>query len=1815
MEHYTPSKEEVLRTLKRYWKTDKFECIAEFHSKNQNNNNGIPIGHFNKVRLKDSGHFLVYPSLDGRKFNREVSFNYLKSKGLVDGKEYKIELVPDDNNARKMNPYKMRIEKVLELNSFGNATIQKGNDSPKAFIEYLFYKRGENPEDAATIASQLKLNELELYTHTIRFIFELIQNADDAALNNHPVDIKIYLIDKFLLFIHNGKAFDKEDVQAIANAAKSTKDQNLLQTGYKGIGFKSVFTDSIRVFIKSGEYSFKFDRTAEVYKDFWKLYEKYYNTKNKKAKLDFREEIKGKEDYYTDLSHIPWQIKPIWVDTQSYPNVIREPFGLSNPVSIALEIPKDTLESKNYTGILNRLINEPRFLLFLRNTKGLLFKENEKDSETLEVIKNGDGIFKIQRNGNSETSYLRSDFSIAINNDKFLETGFHFKREEVNTGKFKFFDFDGRELSNVPEKLSKLNSTTLSFAAKLDNSEIKGLNSDETILFNYLPTSDDKFCFPFLVNADFISKTDRESILVENIWNQYLLYHIGYFTTSWIAEIAERIVRTSQGEQEFLARSYLSLLPKNLLDENNKDRESINKSFNRGMVRGLSSQRFILDSDWALKSCNEIIIDETEISDILGVDFFKHLLGHEKYLPNKNIDRNILKRRYLNIDIVTGPILKDNLSNSGNRDLVMEVIKSLNNGNYVDLLKWLDKFCGEYYKEDHLWIIELPFVKVGNRIYNIKEVLDLKNILFNWSGVREVEEILVKSGFSITPFLLDDYSSLFDITKSNFNSYLNDDLNLFKHISENGKFKDLLPSEKNSLINFLKDLHQVGETRYAGELCLFASESEPENLRPLNQFISNSVADHPVWLNLFFIKQDEETALDEDLRMHLIHEDELLKRFFCIKELFQDLIEKVKESDIPEFYKFINDLSNDTDLTDLNFTDIPWLYCTDDHSFHLPNEIYCPGSLIRLNEEGYDAVKLVTEKITSERLAIFESLFMVERFSLGCKQKRISELISEEGVFEVTTINKFLDWAEDNKEEGLLTILKFSKDEDGKFHVTGTEDIKPFFTDNEELIRVTEGNKESSNVLILFPTELYTEKRSNIGLLEGNSLLSYLVENGFSKVEFTNFIFHTQDERLKRTFIEKIATIELESNQPYPKESSVSNLFILISAYGAQDEKYYEPIKEKISIDGRKLSTTNISDKVMITVPKPNGKKYEFNLKELLPGIYNEGTLSITTIIENFTGITDKNELRKIFKVDIIYPEKLFTKFSTHQITYIPPVQMLFLLLYKELYPNADIKRDKRDFSEYLFEGNRGQYVETSREFLELCFKKGYAGFTHNFSFKDFNPKEKIEDKSWATEEEKVPDWVTEWVGSDKNIERIKFLEDAGLQGNESPIVQLRRGLVTKHWEEFSKGLINTGNGLFLENTFKWIYEYQQAHDFNLEKDYIIELLKKRERLGFSIAYLPVVKNIEATNYKIIKYSKERKYFVFDKTWDEYKKEIFESIENKGYYLIDDIYSGMMVDQLTILRPELETLLNSDLIKDQSVEWNTPYYLSWKLRKDCTIKIYNGQEIPYIVKYGEIFEKEISEGKTSFKNSICYVTKDYESSLPGSLKGVLPEDIFNSLIAASREHEEKERINLQHANYTEEENETLKRLFGDNVPEDFQKDLNLVALIKGLNYLDKNGFNVSEAEHELKNTHDYSNLYPVYPKDYNGDTTKARKYMCRSAKSGLLYIRMSSWQSLEKENTFLYVLTGNEFNKCKVYSSKNEVIKDENADYGVLRFEISDNQNDFDKIISGTFDATKLWMILRMKDKKEYKSIFEEIKKEQKKNSTTTAAIGDESID
>ncbi|KAK2731451.1 hypothetical protein FQN57_003372, partial [Myotisia sp. PD_48] len=106
-----------------------------------------------------------------------------------------------------------------------------------------------------------------LYTTDTRYVFELIQNAEDnsyyyAVTRNVDPFIKFTLSHDRVIVDSNEDGFTEENVRAICSTGESTKANVHGYIGEKGIGFKSVFKIASEVHIQSGPFAFYFEHRA-----------------------------------------------------------------------------------------------------------------------------------------------------------------------------------------------------------------------------------------------------------------------------------------------------------------------------------------------------------------------------------------------------------------------------------------------------------------------------------------------------------------------------------------------------------------------------------------------------------------------------------------------------------------------------------------------------------------------------------------------------------------------------------------------------------------------------------------------------------------------------------------------------------------------------------------------------------------------------------------------------------------------------------------------------------------------------------------------------------------------------------------------------------------------------------------------------------------------------------------------------------------------------------------------------------------------------------------------------------------------------------------------------------------------------------------------------------------------------------------------------------------------------------------------------------------------------------------------------------------
>lgn len=78
---------------------------------------------------------------------------------------------------------------------------------------------------------------IQLYTDKSHFVYELLQNAEDAEASR----IKFEQYADRLVVLHNGHPFSMDNLQGLCDIGKSDKTDDLNQIGEFGVGFKSVF--------------------------------------------------------------------------------------------------------------------------------------------------------------------------------------------------------------------------------------------------------------------------------------------------------------------------------------------------------------------------------------------------------------------------------------------------------------------------------------------------------------------------------------------------------------------------------------------------------------------------------------------------------------------------------------------------------------------------------------------------------------------------------------------------------------------------------------------------------------------------------------------------------------------------------------------------------------------------------------------------------------------------------------------------------------------------------------------------------------------------------------------------------------------------------------------------------------------------------------------------------------------------------------------------------------------------------------------------------------------------------------------------------------------------------------------------------------------------------------------------------------------------------------------------------------------------------------------------------------------------------------
>ena len=576
-EHSSAEKE-----LFEYWGVADCNFIGYYHYDMENE-----LSIVDDIRKPNFAKIPYYPN-DVQK--NSISLHYKgEIKGITPGNYYLFNWRLSGNNPD--NPYEIYID----------FHFQPQPIRPQWFIDQLFADRyDDKSKNFESSANFLDTLSKQLSAKESTFIYELLQNANDYPVNGVPVDVEFHITDKYLVFMHSGDYFNVRNISGICGINEKEKTANIKTIGYKGIGFKTVFLNNHYVYIKTGDYSFRFDKEAS--------------------------KIKRLE--------APWPILPVWTPEDEVESEIASIFDAANKkyrVKIALRPDNPAIlhtGRKNYEALFREVFDDSNLILFIPNIRSVKVYINgilEKDC----VI--------------DEAKWLVSDYEENINEDFQVLVN-----KDIDTGK-----------SRIPEKYKDFERTKVSFACRKDGRKL--LPIENANLYCYLPTSA-TWGFPFLMNTDMIPKGDRDDIEREvylkdedeTNFNLELARIAGEKFFSWIKDLME------SGEYDY--DSIFALVPDfdkckktqgykydNFIEMFQSGFES--KMDKEGIIPVVENKSIVLKPvediiyDTTGLSCSGVLTDEEILTLSEWSDFFPHplLRDYDNYSLRPGIQSFLLR--------------------------------------------------------------------------------------------------------------------------------------------------------------------------------------------------------------------------------------------------------------------------------------------------------------------------------------------------------------------------------------------------------------------------------------------------------------------------------------------------------------------------------------------------------------------------------------------------------------------------------------------------------------------------------------------------------------------------------------------------------------------------------------------------------------------------------------------------------------------------------------------------------------------------------------------------------------------------------------------------------------------------------------------------------------------------------------------------------------------------------------------------------------------------------------------------------------------
>lgn len=579
---------------------------------------------------------------------------------------------------------------------------------PKKFIDMLRNYRETGTADA-NIESKLLEFAKNINNDEYRYVYELIQNADDCEYENEITpSIDITIEDAGMRVYYPEQGMTYSDIIAITTIGQSNKRRKKRKRiiGEKGIGFKTIFSICDYVEIHSGKYHFKLSQdsfapewieaNAESAREFGTTLKLHFK-KGVFQKMESNDEITGEE---------------------IYENLI-EKYGVNKPEQILQSCPI------LFTNKLRELS------ISYKNKKTVMRRENvENDKWIVRYWTTTNYSDEMQRIHDIGEADITMEY-VTVKKDvkfKFEEYISHYKdvftEEEYET------EYKKEKDSAVEYPIVFVTPLSIQCKEEINISEMKGN------MYTYLPTYS-VINAPISIQIPFELNEDRSCFWVEKMHDKRLnkecelIYREAdkereYGTTKWNYRLFEEAFVSREGNESLLKKGYLAL--------KDKHKDNLVKVYESLPKYKPNNYQFFISSDRQYAKSIELI--NSYCGKEKGNIIFSEIRELELV---KGINEEDTWLRFDSEPIYFDRFVSDIISKQDNKklDKIYQMFQTSTNQDVSNVLKGIAAYYEDFERLDNLAVLGLKKVNTSG-----ETLAEFSNLLLTLDYQKTLEELM-----------------------------------------------------------------------------------------------------------------------------------------------------------------------------------------------------------------------------------------------------------------------------------------------------------------------------------------------------------------------------------------------------------------------------------------------------------------------------------------------------------------------------------------------------------------------------------------------------------------------------------------------------------------------------------------------------------------------------------------------------------------------------------------------------------------------------------------------------------------------------------------------------------------------------------------------------------------------------------------------------------------------------------------------------------------------------------------------------------------